>query len=259
MFSQRIKKLYDHRLILWDMTIKQLKAKYSGSRLGLWWAIVTPLILASSINLIFSQVFKIEIKNYTFFVLSGMIPWMFFSGALSESASSFVSSSAVLKQGIFPREFIPVSVVLGNFLSFLIGFAILLPLFIVFKIKVITALLFLILPLSSLLVFTLGLGFFLSCWNVFLKDVPHLLSIMLMIWFWITPIFYSVDMISPPYRLICLLNPATYYVISYQQILFEARSPDFTATLISFLVASFFLVSGYLLFLKKEPALLKRV
>lgn len=254
-----MKKLYLYRRLLWDMTMKQLKTKYSGSKLGIWWAIITPLILAVSINFIFTKVFKIEMQNHTLFVLSGMIPWIFFSSTLSEVTNSFVASGSILKQAIFPRELIPLSVILGNFLNFLIGLAILLPLFIILKLKVIAVLFFVIIPLFTNLTFLIGLGFIFSCGNVFSKDLPHLLSIGLMLWFWITPVFYSIDRLEFPYRWICLFNPMSYYVISYQQILFLARAPEFLHIVISVLISLFFLVFGYAFFLKKEPLLLKRI
>lgn len=259
LFAKRVLKIYLSRDLLWDMSIRQLKTKYSGSKLGIWWAVITPLILALSINFIFTRIFKINIPNYTLFVLSGMIPWIFFSNTLTEATNSFIVNRAILKQAIFPRELIPLSLVLANFLNFFIGFVIMLPLFIIFKFEVITVLLFLIFPLSSYLIFIAGLSLIFSCWNVFYKDLSHFLSIGLMIWFWITPIFYSLDMLPFSYRWICLLNPMSYYVIIYRQILFKAEVVPLSFLSFSFLIglAAFFI--GYFIFLKKETELLKRI
>ncbi len=132
----RIKKIYISRHILWDMSVAQLRKKYAGSRLGIWWAVITPLILAVSINSIFTIVFNIHIPNYNLFILAGIIPWIFSSNTLSEVTNSFVVNSSILKQGLFPREFIPVSCILANLLNFLIGFIFLLPIFIILNFKV---------------------------------------------------------------------------------------------------------------------------
>ncbi len=78
MFKERIKDIYRYRHTLWDMASSQFKAKYAGSKLGIWWAVVTPLILAVCINLIFTAAFRVDIPNYTLFVLAGIIPWLFF-------------------------------------------------------------------------------------------------------------------------------------------------------------------------------------
>lgn len=259
MFKQRIKKIFFYRRVLWEMTVKQLKLKYSGSRLGIWWAVITPLILAVSINFIFTKTFKINIPNYTLFVLSGIIPWLFFSNTLSEATNSFIANASTLRQAILPREFIPISCVLANFLNFFIGFLILFPLFIILNFKVIMVLGFLAFVLIFHLIFIMGLSLLFSCLNVFSRDVSHLLSIGLMIWFWITPIFYSIEMVPFPYRWICLLNPASYYVILYRRILFQAEIPLFSVLSLSLLISLISLFMGYYVFLKKEAELLKRI
>jgi len=259
MLKERLSKVYSYRHTLWDMAIKQVKAKYSGSMLGIWWAIFTPLILALSINLVFIKIFKVNIPDYTLLVLSGIMPWLFFSNTLSETTNSFLVNTAIIKQAIFPRELIPLSCVLANFLNFFIGFSIILILFIILKFKVITVLIFLIFPLTLHLIFIIGLSLLFSCWNVFSRDVSNFLSIGLMLWFWITPVFYSIDMLSFPYRWICLINPMTYYVISYQQILFETKAPSPQIIFISVVISFLFLIIGYLYFLKEESAILKRI
>ena len=241
------------------MTIKQFKAKYSGSLLGVWWAVFAPLILAASINFIFTKVFTINMPHYTLFVLSGIMPWLFFSNTLMEAVHSFIVNASISKQVIFPRELIPLSCVLANFLNFSLGFLFILFLFVILKFQVAKVLIFLIFPMALQLLFVIGLSLVLSCWNAFYRDVSNFLSIFLMIWFWITPIFYSSSMLAFPYRWICLVNPMTYYVMSYQQILFEAKIPSFSILFISFLFSFLFLAVGYLSFLKIESGLLKRI
>ncbi|MCX6750321.1 MAG: ABC transporter permease [Candidatus Pacearchaeota archaeon] len=259
MLKERIKKIYFYRHILWDMAITQLKAKYAASKLGIWWAVVTPLMLAVSINFVFTVVFKIEIKNYTLFVLAGMIPWFFSVSALTEAADSFIINSSILKQSISPREFIPMSSILANLLNFLIGLVFLLPLFIILNFRVIGLLPFLFLIIILNFIFIIGLGTLFSCVNVFFRDLTHFMSIGFMVWFWITPVFYSLDMIPFSFRLICLFNPMTHYVILYQDVLFRLTVPSLASLLIVFLISLISIFIGYFVFLKKEPSLLKRI
>jgi len=239
------------------MSLRQLKVKYSGAKLGIWWAVITPLVLAIGINFIFSNVFKINIPNYTLLVLAGIIPWLFFSNSLTEVAQSFIISSHILKQAIFPREFIPLSTVLANFLSFLIGFLFLIPLFIVSKFQITLFLPFLLFLLIFQLIFTLGLGLILSLLNLFFRDLSHFLPIIFMVWFWITPIFYTLEMLPPRFRWICLSNPLTYFTISYQDILFKGSFPS--TLFICFLLGIFSFIIGYIIFIKYERVLLKRI
>ncbi|MCF7907304.1 MAG: ABC transporter permease [Candidatus Omnitrophica bacterium] len=258
-FRKRIKNVFFHKSILWEMSIKQLKAKYSGSMLGIWWAVATPLILAVSINFIFTNVFKVGIENFTFFVLSGIVPWLLFSNAINEAAGSFIANFSVLRQAIFPREFVPMTSIISNFLIFLIGLLILLPFFIVSNPRVITVLPFLLVVLFFYLFFLVGLAMIFSSLNVFFRDVSHLLAIGLMVWFWVTPIFYSLDMLPASFRWICLSNPVTYYVVSYRLILFEAKPLSLPILLTLFFISFTSFIVGYAFFLKNENSLLKRV
>ncbi|MFH1245423.1 MAG: ABC transporter permease [Candidatus Omnitrophota bacterium] len=259
MLKNRLKKIYRYRRTLWDMAVLQLKAKYAGSRLGIWWAVVTPLILAACVNFIFSAAFKIDIPNYTFFVLSAMVPWIFFVSALDESLNSFITGGAVLKQTVFPRELVPISCILSNLLNFLIGLLFLLPLFVMLNFGVIKQLGGLILIITLHFFFVLGLGLLFASMNVFFRDLKHFLSIGFMAWFWITPVFYSLDMLSFPFRWIALLNPLTYYITAYRQILFAAKPLSWLTIGVSFFLAFGSFVFGYLFFLKKEAMLLKKI
>lgn len=257
MLEEKIRRLYLCRRPLWDMAVSQLKAKYAGSYLGIWWAVFTPLLLAASINFVFGKVFKVGINNYTLYVLAGIIPWLFSTNALLEATNSFSAKAAVFKQAILPAELIPLSSILANFLNFLIGFIFLLPVFIIVNFQVVkfTPFLFIVLLLHFL--FVLGLGFLFSLANVFFRDFTHFLSIFIMIWFWITPIFYSADMLPWPFRLVCLLNPMSYYVMLYQHVLFQAKMPSPAILSVSSLLSILFFLAGYLTFAKNEPRLLK--
>jgi len=241
------------------MAISQLKAKYAGSKLGIWWAVVTPVVLAVSINFVFNMVFKIEIQNYALFVLAGIIPWFFSMNALTEAANSFVINSSLLKQSVFPREFIPMASILANLLNFLIGLVFLLPLFIILNFRVSRLLPFLFLIIILNFIFIIGLGVLFSCANVFFRDLIHFMSIGFMVWFWITPVFYSLDMIPFSFRWICLFNPMTHYIILYQNVLFLAKTPSLANILGAFLVSLVSIFVGYFIFLKKESLLLKRI
>ncbi len=254
-----MKNLYLYRRILWDMAKIQLKSKYAGSKLGIWWAVVIPLILAGSIDFVFTKIYNIKISHYSLFVLAGIIPWLFFCNALTEATNSFFDSKQLLRQNIFPREFIPISSVLSNFLNFLIGLIFLLPLFLIFNFKIIACLGFLLIVILCNFVFVVGLGILFSSINVFFRDLNHFLSISFMAWFWVTPIFYSLDMLPPSFRWVCLVNPLTHYVTAYREILFKAEALSFFTVFILFLISFISFISGYLFFIKKEQNLLKKI
>ena len=256
---KRLKKLYSFRQTLWNMSLRQLRLKYSGSALGLWWAVITPCLLALSINFIFSRVFNMQEADFTFFVLSGILVWFFFSSTLSELANCFTANAPLLRQCAFPREIIPLAYIIANFLNFLIGFLFLLPLFIIAEAGAFKMLPLLLVVFLFNFMFVAGLGIMFSTANVFFRDLGHLLPVGLMIWFWITPIFYRLEMLDFPYRWICLLNPLSYYTVAYQRLLFEGKAPSAGTLSLCFFVGCLFIFYGYRFFLKKEKALLKRL
>lgn len=259
MLRERIKKIYTFRHTLWEMALKQLKAKYSGSILGISWAIINPLLIMLAITFVFTVIFKTEIKNFALFVLSGIFPWMFFSSALSDATFSILNQQNILHQFNFPREIIPLSSILSNFLNFLVGWLIIYPLFLFFNPKIISLLPLLIIVLLLNLFFVCGLGLALSVLNVFFRDIGQLLGVLLMFWFWVTPIFYSVDMIPGRFRWVCNLNPMTPYVVFYRNIVFLGHLPNLSIFAGIFLWAFVSLILGLSVFSHLESRILKRI
>jgi len=227
--------------------------------LGIWWAVITPLLMMGAITFIFTKVLSIGIEKFSLFSLAGIMPWFFLSISLSEATPSLIHKAQLLKQFTFPAEFIPISSVLANFMNFLIGLLFLIPIFIIFKFKVISVLFFLPLVLFLHLLFTIGVGLFLSCLNVFFRDVSHFLGVVLIFWFWLTPIFYSLDMVPVSYRWICNLNPMTTYIRLYRAILFKAQVPSLQVVMFALFIsiATFFI--GYAVFIKRESSFIKRI
>ena len=107
--------------------------------------------------------------------------------------------------------------------------------------------------------FTLGIVLFLSCLNAFFRDVTHLLGVALMFWFWVTPVFYSVDMVPASYRWICALNPMTVFITMYRDILFEAKFPGIWEVLLAFIISLAASLLGYMVFAKYESSFIKRI
>jgi ABC-2 type transport system permease protein len=256
---KRLKQIVAQRRTLWDMSMSLLKAKYAGSILGFWWAVIVPVVLAASINFVFGIAFKVEIPQYALFVLSGIIPWFFLSNALVEASGAFIARASLLRQGQFPREFIPLSQILAVFLNSFIGFIILLPLFTIVNTKVAILFPWLFLVMILQFFFVCGIGLFLACANVYFKDVSHFLSIWLMLWMWITPVFYSPEMLGARYQWVCTWNPAAYYIVSYHCILHKAVMPDLNVLLVAGLLALISFVAGYVFFIKNEATLMKRI
>ncbi len=241
------------------MAVAQLKTKYSGSLLGISWAVINPLLIMLAVTFVFRLVFKIEINNFPLFALAGIFPWMFFSAALNEVAFSILGQQGLLRQFNLPREIIPLSSVLANFLNFLIGWILMYPLFLFFNHRVISFLPLLCVVMLLNLLFICGLGLIISVLNVFFHDIGHLLGVLLMFWFWVTPIFYSAEMVPQGFRWILDLNPMAIYVVCYREVVFYGRMPGLSLFTAAAGWAVISAISGLLVFSKLENKLLKHI
>jgi len=211
------------------------------------------------ITFVFTIVFKTGIKDFALFVLSGILPWMFFSGALSEATPSLLAQKSVLHQFSLPKEILPLVVITSYFLNFLISWCIIYPFFLWHNPGIIKMIFFM--PTIFLLtyLFTCGLGLLFSIVNILYRDLEHLLGILLTFWFWATPVFYSIEMVPPEFRWILNFNPMSPFVICYRDIIFRGKIPD-AVTFFGVIGWAFFsLFIGFSVSVWLESSALKRI
>ncbi|MBU0634305.1 MAG: ABC transporter permease [Candidatus Omnitrophica bacterium] len=219
----RISSLIKYRRVILQIAVARIKAKYLGLKLGIWISVLNPLLVMLVVSFVFTRIIKLEITNFPLFALSGIFPWLFFTAALSEAAHSIVSQQNLLYQFKLPKEALPLATIIAEFFSFLVGWCIIYPLFIVFNPQTILLLPVLILVLALLFCFIFGLAIVFAALNVISRDTGQLLGVILMFWFWVTPIFYSVDMVPQDFRWISYLNPMTYFTIGFRDLLFHGK------------------------------------
>jgi lipopolysaccharide transport system permease protein len=248
-----------YRHAIKSMVIKDLKDKYVDSRLGALWAVINPILTILAVNFVFTKIMKTDIRYYPVMVLSALLPWIFFSNSISEAATSMRKNSGMLGQFTIPRDLIPLSVVLSNLTVFLLGFFIMMPLFIIVNAGIARYLFLIPLLIFLHMIFTLGVSVLFSVVNIYFKDLSQLLNIGLMFLFWMTPIFYPIGMIPEDYQWIIFANPGACYIVIYRSLLYEgsAGSPHmwFAATAFALIA----LIAGYSIFVKKEQDILKNI
>ena len=255
----RFIKIIAQRQIIKSMAIKNLKGKYVGSALGISWAIINPVLIMFVVSFVFTMIMKTEIKHFPLLVLSGLLPWFFFISSICESTTSMQQNIDVLSQFIISREIIPISIVLANFVNFLFGLIVIMPIFIIFNTEIIRYLLLLPLIMFLHFSFTLGISILFSIVNVYFRDLSQLLNVGVMFLFWMTPIFYALEMIPQSYRWILLANPGTCYVVIYRSLLYRASGGGIYMWLLAVGFALISIMGGYSLFIKKEADILKYI
>lgn len=247
-----LKELYNYREMLSNLVKKDLRTRYKGSVLGFLWTFINPLFQLIVYTIVFSVILKSDIPKYYIHLFVALVPWLFFATALTSSASSIIGSKDLIKKIYFPRLIIPMSVVNGAFMNMLFS-----------MIVVFVALIFsgigiskyiLLLPIIMMLEYllALGLAFIVSALNVYFRDLEHILGIVTMSWMYVTPIFYSIDMVPKNLRSMFNLNPMTPIIAAYRSILYYKTMPDLSHMGMILVWSIGFIIVGYLIFQKLQ-------
>lgn len=246
------KDLYQYRELLKTNVQKEIRGKYKGAWLGIIWSFLNPLLMLLVYSLVFPYIMRVQIPNYTMFLMTALMPWNFFTQTVANSSFAVIASGSILKKVYFPREILPISVVLSNIVNFLITFIIIIVFLILSGVGLSwTILLFpLVLIVQTILMF--GIAFILSSITVYARDVEHIVNVIVMALFYGTPIVYTIDMLPAQFQTLLQLNPMTSIIGAYRDVLFYQKLPDFASLGIVAIVSVIIMVFGLWLFRKLQ-------
>ena len=212
-----------YRGLIQSLVARELKARYRGSVLGMFWSFGNPLLLLLVYSTVFSYFIdeRADVKPYALFLCCGLLPWTWFSSSLNESTNSLIAGGNLIKKVLFPAEVLPIVTVLANMVHFFLGLPILVA-FLIYYQRSVGAVEVLWFPVIVLvqLVFTIGLALFLSALTVHFRDLKDLLANFVQLWFFATPIIYPMHLAPADIAWLLNLNPMTHIMRSYQQVLF---------------------------------------
>ncbi len=213
------------------MVKRDFQQRYVGSAAGWIWGLIHPLVLLASYWFIFGHILNVAAGktqargHYSLFLFSGMLPWMLFSETLSRSTSSMLDQANLITKTVFPAEIVPITI----FLSAMVGH--LLAVTMLFAAVILTlhqaSFSLLLLPLCSALLglLAVGLSWISSSFQVYLRDTIQVVTVILIFWMWLTPIFVEEGFFHGKTHLVVILNPLTYVVRCYRDMLLSARAP----------------------------------
>ncbi|MGH2537156.1 MAG: ABC transporter permease [Candidatus Promineifilaceae bacterium] len=257
--------LWRHRYLLYNLTLRDLKVRYKNSALGVIWSLLNPLLTMLVFTLVFTVLMpNNSLRDYPVFILVGLLPWNFFRGALVGGTVSIVANSNLIKKVYFPRELLPAAAVLSNLVNFMLA-AVILAVFLYASGLGVTIHALWLLPLLLIqIIFTLGLSLALGAVNVFYRDTMMILDVVLLAWFFLTPVFYPFDLLSQPSTLFGIefipaqvmrwLNPMASIIDGYRTVLWGSRLSQGAVAmepiyvLRTFITAVLFLAAGYAFF-----------
>lgn len=240
-------------------TLYLVKSKYLGSRLGVLWLVLNPLLLAGIYTFIMAFIFKVRLGpdsstlDYAAYLLIGMGAFNAASDSITLATSSVTGNSNLVKNLVFPMKVLPLSAMLASTVSLLVNLVVAWILMAVMGKPGGWALL--LLPLWIILqYFALsGLCLFLAAYNVFSRDVQQLLGPVLTLLMFASPVFYVAEMVPEKFRAFWVLNPFSHLLGGYREILLWGRAPDWESTLILLVVGGGFLYFGRLAFNRSQP------
>ena len=246
--------MLEYRELLYFLTLREIKAKYKQTALGLVWSILQPLAMITVFTIVFSHFAQLpsDGKPYAVFAYCALLPWQFFAGVLSRGISSLLSNQNLVQKVYFPREIIPFAVVASATVDFVIGgvsfFGLLW--FYNFPFEFYWLM---IIPIFAIQVcFMVGLILLLSPMNVFYRDISHVIPLLVQIWMYATPIIYPLSLVPERFRLIYFLNPMVGVIDAYRKILLHDSAPDLISLSMAAIVSGAALVAGLTYFKRVE-------
>ena len=248
-----------NRNLLKNLVVRDLKHRYVGSIGGFVWSFVHPLVLLVSYTFVFSVIFQIRLgagygtESFPIYLFCGILPWLMFQDTLVRSCSAITDNAALITKTIIPAEVLPIAITISNLVHHLIGLAILLVVLVLFE-GVHLSVFWILLYLPMMLALAQGMGWMLSSLNVFFRDTMQVLNILLIFWFWFTPIFYPADRIPAGFQFLAAINPMAVVVTGYRNALLEIAQPSPFHVLMLLAWSVAFFVAGALFFRQAKPA-----
>lgn len=245
----RLKEIYAYREMIFSLVKRDLKGRYKGSALGFLWTFLNPLFQLAVYTMVFSIIMRMGIKDYYLFLFVALIPWIFFSTSLSGGASCIMTQQDMVKKIYFPREVLPISYVTSQFINMLLSFIVIFVV-LIFAGYRLNLLAILCLPVVMVVeyILALGLTMIMCALTVYLRDLEYVLGIITMAWQFLTPIMYSMDYVPEKYRWVFSLNPMTYVIVAYRDILYYGKVPELKNLLSAIVIGIIALVIGWLVF-----------
>ncbi len=248
-----------YKFLMFQMIMRDFKVKYKRSVLGIVWSLLYPLLMMAVMAIVFSQMFRFEVEgvNYLVYLLTGLIMFNYFSEASQSAMTSIVTNFSLMTKVYIPKYIFPLSKCLFVGINFLLT---LIPLLIIILVtgegdtKCFINIYYLFLPFAwiCMLVFTVGLGMFLSSVSVFLRDIFYIYGIIVLIWQYFTPIFYDINMLPSYAQKLIEFNPLYQFIEFTRTIILYGEIPSLSNWLFCLGYAVIALIVGAFVFKKNQ-------
>lgn len=254
-----IKDLKQYQEFLKSNVKKDIRGKYKGSFLGVLWSFLNPLLSVLVYAIVFPYIMRVQVENYLIYLITGIIPWTFFTSAINMGMNSVLYNSNIIKKVYFPRIILPISSVTSCLVNFLISCIIIVLFCLGSGIGVSIYILWL--PVIALIqyIMLLGFSFILSSIEIYMRDIEHIVNFFVSMLFYVTPILFTPDTFPDGLAWIIRLNPLSYLMIAYRDIFFYQKNPGFNGLAIVFIFSVILFLIGYVIFEKLQKGFAEEV
>jgi lipopolysaccharide transport system permease protein len=249
-FARGVGRLVHYYDLLYTLSVHRLKVRYKQSVLGPSWAILQPTLLMLIYTVIFSRIVRVPTDGapYALFAYSALLPWTFFSTAVSTATNSLVSHSTLVTKVYFPREILPLTYVIAALIDFLVASSMLGVLMAYYHVPLSVHALFAIPTIAVLMLFSIAVSLLLCAVQVRYRDIGVALPLLLQLWMFATPVVYPLSLVPARWQAWYSLNPMVGVVESFRRVTLQAAPPDFRALAMSGLVAVTLLLVAFIYF-----------
>ena len=246
------KKIYNYRELLKTNVKKEIRGRYKNSFLGVLWSFLNPLLQLLVYSVIFGALLAGGDKTYHIYICVALIPWTYFTTAITQASFTIIGNGDIIKKVYFPREILPISVVTSGAVNFVISTLIILAFVIFSEVGLSWYLVFYPFILLIQYILLLGIGFIVSSVTVYFRDLEHIIGVILMAAFYGTPIVYRLSDLPANLQVIMQLNPMTHLINAYRDIFYYHQMPDMKILLILLGGSVLLTIIGYFIFKKLQ-------
>ncbi|OQB40109.1 MAG: Teichoic acid translocation permease protein TagG [candidate division CPR1 bacterium ADurb.Bin160] len=252
---KEVRSIYRWRELLWQMVAREVKARYKQSILGYFWVILNPLAQMLVMSFAFSIIMKIPTNAagnipYSVFLFTALLPWNLFSGSLASASNSLING--LISKIYFPRTIMVLSTILAKIVDFIFATSILVIYMIIYRLPLSWHILWVIPIFIIQQLFTIGLSLFFAAANLLYRDIQYLLSMVLLLWMYATPIIYPADIVPDKYRILFQINPMAVIINAYRQVILGLSEPKYSSLIIALIVSIITLIAGFSYFKSRE-------
>lgn len=256
LFSE-IKAIHKWRELLWQMVGREVKTRYKQSVLGYFWVILNPLAQMLVMSFAFSIILRVPTNAssnipYSIFLFVALLPWTLFANSLASASASLVGAGSLISKIYFPRTILVISTIFAKIVDFLFASTVLIIYMIIYHIPINTNILWIFPIFFIQQIFTIGLSLFFAAANLLYRDIQYLLSMILLLWMYVTPVIFPADMVPEKYRFVFQLNPMAVIINAYRQVILGGGVPKYSSLIIATSVSFIFLLLGLSYFKSRE-------